>query len=245
MTITELYQKILSAFHALPGASGLLKETVAVTVSSEPEQTLRPEKDPASTVARPEYCVTAELCGTKGEAYTETPEAFQGTLEEALAIAPSDKGISAVTVASLNAAMSVLSLAPCTFPADPEYPFAYADALCRYVTERYGRSNLVLVGYDGYIVKRFMEEELDFWTLDRDPDHVAQDRFDHVVVNGAKRNRESAFVWGKLLIVTGSTLCNGTIIPYLNSGKELLFYGITCAGAARLLSLPWFAPEPE
>ena len=253
MTVADLYQKILTEFYKLDGAQELLGETVSVTVSEEPERTLRPEGDPPSTVARPEYCVTAVLCDSgasatrtahgTGEAYTETPSAFQGTLEEALKIPASEKGISAVSIAALNAAMNRLGLCPGTFPEDVQTHSAYADAICRHITEKYGTSNLVLVGYDGYFVKRFMEEGLDFWTMDRDPDHIAQDRFDHVVVNSAKRNRESSFAWGKLFLITGSTLCNGTIVQYLDSGKELLFYGITCAGAATLLSLPWFSPE--
>lgn len=264
MTVAELCEQILSRFRALPGIEDLMEEPLVVTVSEEPERTLRPENDPPSTVASPEYCVTAKIQraaektaadsfdrnegGTvsatgNGEAYTETPEAFEGTLKEALAIAPTEKGISAVTISAINAVMNALSLAPGVFPAEEQFHYDYADALCRYVTEHYGRSQIVLVGYDGYIVKRFMDEGLDFWTLDMDPDHIAQDRFDHVVVNGAKLNRESAFAWGKIFIVTGSTLCNGTIIPYLDSGKELLFYGITCAGAATLLELSWFSPE--
>lgn len=241
MTIQELQEQMISAFRELPGAADLLCERVTATGSEEPEHTLRPENDVPSLAARPEYCVTAELCGKKGEAYTETPESFTGTLEEALQIPPSEKGISAVTLAALNAAMDCLSLAPGSFSEEPAQLAAYADALCRDVTERVGKEGkIVLVGYDGYIVKRFMEEGLTFWTLDRDPDHIAQDRFDHVVVNGARRNRESAFLWGDLFLVTGSSLCNGTAVHYLNSGKELLFYGITCAGAAKLLSLPWF-----
>ena len=243
MTVKELYQQIISCFYELPGVHKLLHEAVTVTASQEPEHTLRPEEDPPSTAARPEYCVTAEICGVKGEAYTETPSDFEGTLKQALEIPPTEKGISAVTVAAINAAMSFLHLSPGVFPEDPQQHVLYADGLCRYITEQYGKNRIVLIGYDGYLVKRFMEEGLEFWTLDRDPDHVAQDRFDHVIVNSAKRNRESSFVWGNVLIVTGSTLCNGTIVQYLNSGKELLFYGITCAGAATLLKLPWFSPD--
>lgn len=243
MTIEELYGQILSAFNQLDGAKELLQEKVSVTASAEPEKTLRPKDDPPSTVARPEYAVTATLCGVKGEAYTETPEDFEGTLQQALDIGPGEKGISVVTIAALNAAVSYLKKTPGTFPEGEEAHTRYADALCKYVTEHYGTNNIVLVGYDGYLVKRFMDEGLDFWTMDRDPDHIAQDRFHHVVVNNAKRNRESSFVWGKYFIVTGSTLCNGTILHYLNSGKELLFYGITCQGTATLLNLPWFSPE--
>ena len=187
--------------------------------------------------------MTAVIRGTCGQAYTETPESFQGTLKEALEIPPTEKGISAVTISALNAAMNILGLAPGTFPEEEQSRIDYADALCRYVAEKHGKSNIILVGYDGYLVKRFVEEGFDFWTMDRDPANITQNRFHHVVVNNAKRNRESSFVWGKYFVVTGSTLCNGTILHYLDSGKELLFYGITCAGAATLLNLPWFAPE--
>lgn len=242
MTVTELYRQIISRFCELPGAAELMEEKVIVTASPESEHTLRPDGDPPSTVARPEYCVTARIGQATGEAYTEIPSSFEGSLREALEIPATEKGISAVSVSALNAAMNCLSGVPGVFPEDPQCRAAYADALCHYVTEHYGRSRIVLVGYDGYIVKRFMEEGLDFWTMDRDPDHISQDRFHHVIVNSAKRNRESCFAWGNILIVTGSTLCNGTIVQYLDSGKELLFYGITCSGAAVLLSLPWFSP---
>ena len=243
MTIKELYDQILSSFYALEGAEALLQETVSVDAAKEPEQTLRPENDPPSTVARPEYCVTAELCGVKGEAYTEEPTDFRGALKEALEIPPTEKGISAITIAALNAAISYLGLAPGVFPEGEKARFAYADALCRYVTEQHGKNNIILVGYDGYLVKRFMDEGLDFWTMDRDPANITQDLFHHVVVNNAKRNRESSFIWGTYFVITGSSRCNGTIVHYLISNKELLFYGISCAGAASLLNLPWFSPD--
>lgn len=243
MTITELYDQIISAFYKADGAEALRKETVTVIASEEPERTLRPENEPVSEAARPEYCVTATLLGAKGEAYTEEPEGFCGTLEEALQIAPTEKGISAVTVAALNAAVSYLNLAPGTFPEGKEARYRYADALCRYVKEQFGTDHIILVGYDGYLVKRFMEEGFGFWTMDRDPDNITQDRFHHVVVNNAKRMRESSFIWGKYFIVTGSALCNGSVLHYLNTDKEVLFYGITCAGTATLLKLKWFSPD--
>lgn len=245
MTVNELYQQIISRFYALPEVSELLEMEVNVTFSSEPVKTLRPEGDPPSTVSRPEYCVTADIDGVKGEAYTETPAAFNGTLKQALDIRPDNEGISAITISALNAAMNRLSLCPGVLPKKDEDHASYADAICRYVKEHYGKSRIVLVGYDGYLVKRFVDAGLEFWTLDRDPDNISQDRFDHVVVNSAKRNRESSFAWGDIFIVTGSTLCNGTIVQYLNSGKELYFYGITCAGAATLIGLKWFNPEKD
>ena len=243
MTITELFDSIKTRFLSLPGVEELLKEPIRCMADREPERTLLPEGDIPSEARRPEYRVTALFRNAKGEAYTETPADFEGTLKDALCLPVSEKGIDARIIASINAVMAHLGLCPGTFPDDPEVHCRYADALCSYVSEHYGKTKLILVGYDGYVVKKFMEEGMDFWTMDRDPDNITKDRFHHVIVNSGKYNREACFAWGDLFMITGSTLCNGTIIQYLDHGKELLFYGITGGGVCRLLDLPWFFPD--
>lgn len=240
MTIYELYDQLKAKFLAVPEVSSFLRDTVTVCADSEPEQTLVPQEERLSRVRKPEYRVTAVFRDVKGEAYTETPASFSGTLEEALSLQPGERGLDARMVASVNAVMHYLGFAPGIWPEDAQSRMQHADRLCSHITEHYGKDHIVLIGYDGYLVKRFMEEGLDFWTLDRDPEHITKDRFHHVIVNSGRYNREAAFAWGRILIVTGSTLCNGTIVQYLNSGKELLFYGVTIGGAAALLDLPWF-----
>lgn len=241
MTIYELYEQLKKAFLSVPEVSAFMSDQIEIRADREPEKTLVPVEDRISGANKPEYRVTAVFRDKKGEAYTETPADFSGTLEEILRIVPTDQGIDARFIAAVNAVMNYLGYADGTFPDDPAAHEEYADRLCGFITSGYGRSKIVLVGYDGYIVKRFMDEGLDFWTMDRNPEHISRDRFHHVIVNSGRYNREACFAWGNILIVTGSTLCNGTIVQYLNSGKELLFYGITFAGTAALLKLPWFA----
>lgn len=241
MTIQEIYDQILERFRALPGVEELLSEIVDIRGSRRPEVTLMPEGDFPSPANRPEYCTFAKFKGAKGEAYSETPADFYGTLEEVLQFPLAGKGIDARVLAAINAVMKYLGLLDTgEFPEEPAAHRAYADQIFAEVTKEYGKSNIVLVGYDGYIVQRFMEEPLDFWTMDRNPENITKDRFDHVIVNSGKPNRDACIEWGKLLIVTGSTLCNGTIIPYLECGKDVKFYGITFAGASKLLELPWY-----
>ncbi|WMJ87964.1 hypothetical protein [Anaerocolumna sp. MB42-C2] len=43
--------------------------------------------------------------------------------------------------------------------------------------------------------------------------------------------------WADLVLCTGSTICNGSIVNFLNLDKEVLFFGTTLAGAAQMLSL--------
>ena len=242
MTMIELYQQIISSFLELPGVGELLQEPVRVVPDVTPEHTLLPENDPPGLVSKPEYRVTAFFRDSAGEAYTECPQAFEGTLREALDLPVSERGISGAALAAINAVMHDLDLCPGAFPDDEQAHARYADALFRHVSERFGKDHIVLVGYDGYIVKKFVEEGMDFWTLDRNPDNITKNRFEHVIVNSGKYNREACFAWGKVILLTGSSLCNGTAVQYLDQGVPILFYGITCAGAATLLGLDWFPP---
>ncbi len=240
MTISELYDQIIERFCALPGVKEVLEETITIKADTEPEATLMPEGDVPSPASRPEYRVTAEYKGAKGEAYTETPADFEGMIHDAVALSLGKDAIDARSVAAINAVMNHFGLCAGTFSDEPEAHQAYAEKICAEVIEKYGKNNIALIGYDGYIVKKFMDEGMVFWTLDRNPDNVTKDRFHHVIVNSGRYNREACFAWAKLLIVTGSTLCNGTILPYLESGADVKFYGITFAGVAKLLDLPWF-----
>lgn len=241
MTMQEIYDQIIERFRALPGVQDLLSEIVDIRASRRPEKTLMPELDVPSQVNRPEYCTFANFKGAKGEAYSETPADFYGELEEVLNFPLAGKGIDARVLAAVNAVMKYLGLLEnAEFSYEPEARREYANQIFNEVTEKYGKSNIILIGYDGYIVQRFMEEPLDFWTLDRNPDNITKDRFDHVIVNSGKPNRDAAIEWGRILIVTGSTLCNGTIIPYLECGKDVKFFGVTFAGASKLLDLPWY-----
>ena len=240
MTIQEIYDNLIEKFCALPEVPALLPLPISIKADSEGETTPMPWNYIPFKDRRPEYRVTARFNEYEGEAYTETPADFEGTLLEAISLPPSEKGIDARCLAAINAVMNCLGLCAGVFPNTFDEHRLYTDALYLHVAEKYGKSNIILVGYDGYIVKKFVLEEVDFWTMDRDPDNISQDRFKHVIVNSAFYNRQACLTWGKLLIVTGSTLTNGTIVQYLDQGKDLLFYGITIAGAATLLGLPWF-----
>lgn len=244
MTIFELYDQIIEKFCGIPEVADFLDDPVVITADSEPEPALMPWNYIPFKDRRPEYRVCADFRGTKGEAYTETPAGFEGTLREAIALAPSEKGIDARCLAAINAVMNHLGLCAGEFPATFDERRLYTEALFLHMVENYGRSNIILVGYDGYFVKKFVSEDIDFWTMDRDPDNISQDRFKHVIVNSGKYNREACFAWGKLFIVTGSTLTNGTVVQYLDlindPDRDILFYGVTIAGVATLLGLPWF-----
>ena len=46
-----------------------------------------------------------------------------------------------------------------------------------------------------------------------------------------------------VIFATGSTMCNDTADPLIQSGKPLVVFGTTGSGAAALLGIPRFCPE--
>jgi len=69
--------------------------------------------------------------------------------------------------------------------------------------------------------------------LDLDPDRIGTTKFGVEIEDGNKRV-QSVLEWADVLMVTGSTLVNGTIVNFLDTRKPVVFYGTTIAGAACL-----------
>ncbi len=57
------------------------------------------------------------------------------------------------------------------------------------------------------------------------------------VEDGTAMKEEIRDSYAELILCTGSTLCNGSIIDYLDLDKDVLFFGTTASGAAPLLGL--------
>ena len=72
--------------------------------------------------------------------------------------------------------------------------------------------------------------------MDLNPQNVGQTRCGVMVEDGRTAMKE-AVSEADLILCTGSTLSNGTIVDYLDLNKDVLFFGITAAGAAALLGL--------
>ena len=70
-------------------------------------------------------------------------------------------------------------------------------------------------------------------------DFIGQTRYGVLVEDGgAPGVSQSICSWADLVLCTGSTVCNGSIVDFLYLKDKILFYGTTLAGAAALLGLP-------
>jgi hypothetical protein len=78
--------------------------------------------------------------------------------------------------------------------------------------------------------------------LDLSPKNVGQIRFGIKVEHGIENYEEVVHGWADVVLCTGSTICNGSITNFIDIGKDVVFFGITAAGAAQLMGWPRFCP---
>ena len=55
------------------------------------------------------------------------------------------------------------------------------------------------------------------------------------VEDGIKDYDEVVMDYADLVLCTGSTACNGSIVNFIDIGKEVVFYGTTFSGGAVLM----------
>jgi len=68
--------------------------------------------------------------------------------------------------------------------------------------------------------------------MDLDPDNIGVTRF-NILIEGPEAT-DDIIRWADLMLVTGTTIVNGTIEQSLGE-KPVLFYGTTIAGPAHLM----------
>jgi len=75
--------------------------------------------------------------------------------------------------------------------------------------------------------------------LDLDPDNIGQTRHGAYIEGGEAA--DEVLEWADMLLVTGTTLANGSIDMFLTN-KPVIFYGTTIAGAASIMGWDRFCP---
>jgi hypothetical protein len=212
---------------------GLMGETVQVTarVLSTEEAIGNPEADDFPLQKGRERLMEATIGGAAGQAFTDRFGNYEGTLENILNTPMDNNYRRAVFVASLNAALRHLALATGTVHCRDQEPADCARALADHIDHRYGRGKIGIVGFQPRMVET-LADRFPVRVLDMDVDNIGEDRFG-VMIESPKACRE-VITWADLLLVTGTTLVNGTLPEFLVE-KPVVFYGTTIAGAAYLM----------
>lgn len=221
--------------------NGLGSEKVAIRAFPlSPEEAIgSPKERDYPLIKGRERLMQAEFKGAKGQAYTDMYGNFNGKLAEVLEMELGDNFCRAVFISTLNAVMRYLGLVSKTIHCKDQEPRRCAEELVRYLRERYGEPKVALVGFQPRMAEA-LSRRFELRITDLDEQNIGQERFG-VRICGPEKTQEN-LKWCDLALVTGTTLINGTLPQFLNLPKPVVLYGVTIAGAAKLLGLERFCP---
>ena len=200
-----------------------------------------PEADDFPLQKGKERLMQAQFGSGTGQAFTDRYGNYEGKLEAVLSMPLTNNYRRAVFVATVNAVMRHLKLIDRTVHCRDKEPAQCAAELVGYIKERYGRVKVTQVGFQPRMVEN-LAQAFDYRILDLDPDNIGSRKYG-VLIEGPQTAAD-AVDWADLLLVTGTTLVNGTLIDFL-AKKPVLFYGTTIAGAAHLMNWDRFCAKSK
>ena len=215
--------------------SGLSECEVVVSVRGlKPEEAIgRPRQSDYPIVRGREVLIQAELKGAIGQAFTDEPQRYEGSLEGVYGMSLSTSGERAIFVAVANATYRYLGLIDNTVHCKDEGPEICGERIADYLASMATpETKLLMIGFQPSIAQNLSKRFRNFRVTDMDPENVGRVKRG-VKIESHEVNRE-AIAWSDVVIATGSTIVNNTIdeIIELCKGKPLIFYGVTIASAA-------------
>ncbi len=116
-----------------------------------------------------------------------------------------------------------------------DQPEKCAQAIGDWIETKYKQPKIAQMGFSphcGHLSQRF-----EVRVLGSQSRVVGTVRSGIRVLDGIRDYQQTVIEWADVVLCTGSTLTNGTIVNYLGLEKEVYFYGTTIAGTAALLGL--------
>lgn len=239
MTESELFSVLKTKFLEIIEKYGLSNDKIHIQSRSlAPDEAIgNTSRKDFPILSGKEVMLQAEFSGEKGQAFTDAPAIFHGTLEEILQLdLMHDQHARGLFIATMNAVLRKLGIVENTIHCRNGEPEQCAEKAVEWVHERYGTPKITLVGYQPALLEH-LSKAYPLRVLDLNPDNVGQERYGVKVEHGIIDYQDAVLNWPELILCTGSTLCNGTIIDYIDIRKEVVFFGTTAAGAAQLLGL--------
>ncbi len=236
----DIYEQLKKRVFDLWKEEGLLSERIQIRVRalSTKEAIGNPEHQDFPIQKGKEKLMQATFMDAGGQAFTDMYGDYEGTLQDVLNLPMENNHQRAVFVTSLNATLRHMGRIEGSIHCHDEEPVTCGKALVPYLRDRYSGAKITQVGFQPRMLEN-LAGAYPLRVLDMDPDNIGARKFG-VVIESADHT-EDAVHWADLLLVTGTTLANGTITPLLNT-KPIIFYGTTVAGAAHLMGWERFCP---
>jgi len=236
-TNKELFEDLISRFTKIVEKEKILTEKVEIHAAVlTPEEAIgSPGRTDYPILEGKELMLQAKYKDSCGQVFTDSPAAFTGSISDVLAMdIVNDGHVRGLFIAVMNAVMKSLSLVEGTIHCKNEGMEECSAKIAEKLMNDYGKIKITQIGYQPALID-CLENKFTLRALDLNPTNIGKKIGSVVVEDGS--DFTSALEWADLVLCTGSTLANGSIVNFLNLDKPVIFYGTTIAGAAKLLGL--------
>jgi len=229
----EFYNDIKERFFNLIKEKNLMSSKVEVVSARTltPQEVIgKPERDDFPLLKGKEVMIQADFNGGLGQAFTDMPGNYSGSLREILTMSLDNNFKRAVFIATLNAVLRYLNYISKTVHCKDKEPGECATHLVDYIKERFGNPRIAFIGMQPAMAEALVAQ-FEIRVVDLDPDNVGQKRCG-VVIEDVAHTKE-VLSWADVILATGTTVVNDTLTSLLIE-KPIIFYGVTIAGVAYL-----------
>lgn len=234
--------RALAAEHGLDDA-----EVTVLAKPLTPEEAIgTPGRRDFPIIVGKERVIEAQVCGARGQAFTDSAGEFVGKLRDVLDLPLTSNRNRALFVATLNATLRHLGMTAGTVHCKDDDPEQCGEDLAAYARKT-GARTVGLVGFNPALAealaREFGPDNTRITDLNRA--NIGQRKFGVEVWDGRTRVEELMRV-SDVIFMTGTTLVNGTFDGLWQAaeraGKKAVIFGITAAGVCSLLNLERWCP---
>jgi hypothetical protein len=188
-----------------------------------------------------EKMMQADFCGYKGQSFTDMASGYSGKANDIITMPLITNYDRAVFISGLNAVMRYLELSDRNIHCKNEGPEKCSFDLVAMMKKEHGKPQIALFGLQPAMAEA-LSPHFPLRIFDLDEDNIGKEKFG-VVVESGDCDMGEVETWADVFLVTGSTLCNGSIVYFLDIQKPVIYFGTTIAGTASLLNLNRFCPQ--
>lgn len=189
-----------------------------------------------------ESLIEATFLTGRGQAFTDMPREYDGTLDAFLNLKMELRGDYAVFIAILNAVLNHLGLVDSTIHCKDKEPKECAVKLVEYIKENYGKPRIALIGLQPAMLSA-LSKHFEIRVADLDIEMIGSQKEGILIENGETMTQKLV-TWCDVIVATGSSAANGTLPNFIGQ-KPVVFYGTTIAGLAYLNEYDRFCPESK
>lgn len=234
----DFYQSIKEKMQAIIDEHQLDQESITITSAVlSPEEAIGiTERKDFPLIKGKEKLINASFRDAIGQAFTDQPALFRGSISQVMALDLDQNNNRALFIATLNAILRHLGLISNTVHCKNDGPENCAREMQGYLLEHFPQARIGMVGLQPAILDH-LQAAFSVRVLDLDPDNIGKIKYG-VLVEDGESCLEDVVKWADLMLVTGSTSVNGTILQFISLDQPVIYFGTTVAGIAYLLGLP-------